>query len=108
MENAWLTSVEGSQGYRLARKLDATRRDLKRWNKNCFGISRERIKELEAKIARLQVSNPPRENLELEASLNWNLMIGWKERILNGSRSQESYGPRRVTRTQDSSIFPHW
>ena len=44
VENAWLTSVEGSQGYRLARKLDATRRDLKRWNKNCFGFSRERIK----------------------------------------------------------------
>ena len=60
VENAWLTSVEGSQGYRLARKLDATKRDLKRWNKNCFGISRERIKELEAKIARLQVSNPTR------------------------------------------------
>ena len=30
VKNAWLTSVEGSQGYRLARKLDATRRDLKR------------------------------------------------------------------------------
>ena len=79
MENAWLTSIEGSQGYRLARKLDATRRDLKRWNKKCFGNSRERIKELEEKIARLQVSNPTRENLELEASLNLEL-DDWLER----------------------------
>ena len=52
---------------------------MKRWNKNCFGISRERIKELEAKIARLQVSNPTRENLELEASLNLEL-DDWLER----------------------------
>ena len=73
VENTWLTFVEGSQGYRLARNLDATRRDLKRWNKKCLGNSRERIKELEAKIARLQVSNPTRENLELEASLNLEL-----------------------------------
>ena len=79
VENAWLTFVEGSQGYRLARKLDATRRDLKRWNKKCFGNSRERIKELEAKIARLQVSNRTRENLKLEASLNLEL-DDWLER----------------------------
>ena len=47
VESAWQMRVDGSQIIKLTKKLDATRRDLKRWNKRCFGTSRERIKKLE-------------------------------------------------------------
>ena len=47
VESAWQMRVDGPQILKLAKKLDATRRDLKRWNKRCFGSSRERIKKLE-------------------------------------------------------------
>ena len=73
VESAWHTRVDGPQNLKLAKKLDATRRDLKRWNKSCFGSSRERIKELEQKIARIQSLKATKENLELEASLSLEL-----------------------------------
>nr|POE54654.1 hypothetical protein CFP56_47295 [Quercus suber] len=73
VKSAWQTRVDGPQSLKLAKKLDATRRDLKRWNKSCFGSSRERIKELEQKIAQIQSLGATKENLELEASLSLEL-----------------------------------
>ncbi|XP_050242124.1 uncharacterized protein LOC126691087 [Quercus robur] len=73
IESAWQTRVDDPQSLKLAKKLDATRRDLKRWNKSCFGSSRERIKELEQKIAQIQSLEATKENLELEASLSLEL-----------------------------------
>ena len=73
VENAWKTRVDSPQSLKLDKKLDATKRDLKRWNKSCFGNSRERIKELEQKIAQIQSLEATKENLELEASLNLEL-----------------------------------
>ena len=37
VENAWQTRVEGSHGFRLAKKLSVTSSELVRWNKNSFG-----------------------------------------------------------------------
>ena len=73
VENAWHARVDGPQSLKLAKKLDATKRDPKRWNKSCFGNSRERIKELEQKIAQIQSLEATKENLELEALLNLEL-----------------------------------
>ena len=73
VESAWHTRVDGPQSLKLAKKLEASRRDLKRWNKSCFGSSREKIKELEQKIAQIQSFKATKENLELEASLNLEL-----------------------------------
>ncbi|XP_050259924.1 uncharacterized protein LOC126704995 [Quercus robur] len=73
IESAWQTRVDGPQSLKLAKKLEATRRDLKRWNKSCFGSSREKIKELEQKIAQIQSLEATKENLELEASLSLEL-----------------------------------
>ena len=73
VENAWHARVDSPQSLKLAEKLDATKRDPKRWNESCFGNSRERIKELEQKIAQIQSLEATKENLELEASLNLEL-----------------------------------
>ena len=73
IENVWQTRVDGPESLKLAKKLDATERDLKRRKKSCFGNSRERIKELEQKIAQIQSFKATKENLELEASLNLEL-----------------------------------
>ena len=69
VENAWQTRVEGSHGFRLAKKLSVTSSELVRWNKNSFGNTKEKIKDLEDKLLKIQQATPTKENLNLEASL---------------------------------------
>ena len=73
VDNAWQLDVEGSHDFRLANKLERTKKDLKKWNKEVFGIVRERIKSLQANIAEIQQKPPTKENLELEAALSLEL-----------------------------------
>ena len=73
VDNAWQLDVEGSHGFRLANKLERTKKDLKKWNKEVFGIVKERIKSLQANIAEIQQKPPTKENLELEAALSLEL-----------------------------------
>ena len=73
VEDAWQCRVDGSQGFKLVKKLSVTSQELKCWNKSSFGNSKEKIKGLKAKIAEVQQFPPTRENLELEASLNLEL-----------------------------------
>ncbi|KAK9990973.1 hypothetical protein SO802_025958 [Lithocarpus litseifolius] len=54
VKNAWQAEVEGSHAFRLARKLEETKQDLKKWNREVFGLVRERIKALQANIAEIQ------------------------------------------------------
>lgn len=61
--------MEGSHSYILARKLDATKKELQKSNKECFGHIKEIIKSNESKIARLQDAEPTKENLTFEAAL---------------------------------------
>ena len=65
--------VEGSHGFRLANKLERTKKDLKKWNKEVFSIVRERIKSLQVNIAEIQQKPPTKENLELEATISLEL-----------------------------------
>ena len=73
VDNAWQFDVEGSHSFRLVNKLEKTKKDLKKWNKEVFGIVRERIKLLQANIAGIQQKPPTKENLELEAALSLEL-----------------------------------
>lgn len=61
--------MEGSHSYILARKLDATKKELQKSNKECFGHIKEIIKSIKSKIARLQDAEPTKENLTFEAAL---------------------------------------
>ena len=61
--------MEGSHGFRLAKKLSVTGNVLVRWNKNSFGNTKEKIKDLEDKLLKIQQATPTKENLNLEASL---------------------------------------
>nr|POE60241.1 hypothetical protein CFP56_77219 [Quercus suber] len=70
MEGAWQTRVEGSHGFKRAKKLSVTCRNLLRWNKENFGNTKEKIKDLQNKISLIQQAVPSRENLNTEASLN--------------------------------------
>jgi len=51
VDNAWQFDVEESHGFRLTNKLEKTKKDLKKWNRQVFGIAKERIKSLQANIA---------------------------------------------------------
>lgn len=62
--------MEGSHSYLLARKLDATKKELQKSNKEFFGHIKEIIKSIESKIAKLQDAEPTKENLKLEAALS--------------------------------------
>ena len=57
----------------VANKLERIKKDLKKWNREVFGIVKERIKSLQANIAKIQQKPPTRENLELEAALSLEL-----------------------------------
>ncbi|XP_075663408.1 uncharacterized protein LOC142632996 [Castanea sativa] len=73
VDKAWQLQVEGSQGFKLARKQTNTKNELKKWNKEHFGNVRERIKVLEKKIEEVQGAEPTKENLELEVALSLEL-----------------------------------
>ena len=72
-EGAWQTWVEGSHGFKLAKKLSVTCRDLLQWNKENFGNTKEKIRDLRNKISLIQQAVPSRENLNTKASLNLEL-----------------------------------
>jgi hypothetical protein len=79
VERAWSLQVEGSHNYSLVKKCQKVRDEFTVWNRTCFGIIKNRIKEIEDKIKMLQDMAPTKENLELEASLNIELN-DWMER----------------------------
>ena len=73
VDNAWQVEVEGSHNFRLANKLERTKNDLKKWNREVFSIFRKRIKLHQANIAKIQQKPPTKKNLELEATLSLEL-----------------------------------
>ena len=79
VERAWSLQVEGSHNYSLVKKCQKVRDEFIVWNRTCFGIIKNIIKEIEDKIKMLQDMAPTKENLELEASLNIELN-DWMER----------------------------
>ena len=60
-------------GFDLQENWKRQKKDLKKWNKEVFGLVRERIKAKQANIAEIQQKPPTKENLKLEASLNLEL-----------------------------------
>ena len=79
VDDAWQCNIEGSHNFRLAKKLQQVKWALKKWNKECFGYAKTRIKELEKRIADLQDLEPSPSNLEQEVALSLEL-IDWLER----------------------------
>ena len=69
VEEVWQSIVEGSQCFKLARKIQQTRQDLKVWTRIQFGYAKTKIREIEARIKEVQDRAPTKENLELEATL---------------------------------------
>jgi len=62
-----LTNVHS---YKLARKQDVTNIELKKWNKTCFGLMKERIKSLQSNLAEIQGAELTK---EYEATLSLEL-----------------------------------
>lgn len=73
VHNAWQIEVKGFLSYKLAKKQDATKGEIRRWNKTNFGRIQERIKALENRLAEIQNVDPSKENLEMEVALNFKL-----------------------------------
>ena len=70
VENAWYDPLEGAHDMVLAKKFQKFRKGFIVWNKQVFGFSKARIKEIESKIGQIQDLPSTKENLELEASLH--------------------------------------
>jgi hypothetical protein len=79
VDDTWQCNIEGSHNFRLAKKLKRVKWALKKWNKECFGYAKTRIKELEKRIADLQDLESSPSNLEQEAALSLELN-DWLER----------------------------
>lgn len=73
VDNAWQVEVEGSHSFRLAKKLERTKKDLKKWNREVFSIVRDKIKLLQTNIVEIQQKTPTKENLQLEVALSLEL-----------------------------------
>jgi hypothetical protein len=69
VRQAWDVQISGSHHYRLAKKFSKVQKDLIRWNKTCFGLSRVKIRELEEKLKEIQVLDSSQENLAIKASI---------------------------------------
>ncbi|KAK1298314.1 hypothetical protein QJS10_CPB14g00920 [Acorus calamus] len=54
VENAWLTEVEGTPQYRLAKKLQLVKLALKKWNIEVFGDIHHKLKRGRDLLARIQ------------------------------------------------------
>ena len=87
VERAWGINVEGSQSFKLAKKIKRVTYDLKAWNRACFGCAKTKIKELESMIEEVRGRVPSKENLELEAALCFELdewlekeEVKWKQK----------------------------
>ena len=55
---AWNEDNGGSKFIRLCRKQEATRKALRKWNKEMFGKCQDRIQDLIQKITKIQECNP--------------------------------------------------
>ena len=69
VEKAWQGIVEGSHCFKLARRIQQTKHDLKVWNMNQFFYAKTKSREIEVRIKEVQDRAPTKENLELEAAL---------------------------------------
>ena len=70
----WLRML-GKQKWRVLMDFDLQenwkrQKKIKKWNKEVFGLVRERIKALQANITEIRQKPPTKENLELEVTLN--------------------------------------
>ena len=79
VENAWYDPLEGAHDMVLAKKFQKVRKGFIVWNKQVFGFSKARIKEIESKIGQIQDLPSTKENLELEAALHLEANA-WMER----------------------------
>ena len=73
VEKTWRADVGGNASYRLARKLDATRKVLKVWNVQHFGNCQTRIATLERKLEEIQSRTDGTMDLVLEKLFGANL-----------------------------------
>jgi hypothetical protein len=69
VERAWQIDVKRSYAFQLAKKFQIVKREFLKWNKEHFGQTRTRIKELERKIEVLQGMDLTTEVVETEAAL---------------------------------------
>ncbi len=66
VEKAWSIQVEGSQSFKLARKIRLVKTELLNWNKSVLDLPNSKSRNWKTKFRK---SEARRENLELEASL---------------------------------------
>ena len=79
VSQAWNLQVAGSHHYRLVKKIHRVQKDFIVWNRTTFGLTRDRIPELEERLKVIQVMNPSQENLAREAAIQLELNE-WLER----------------------------
>ena len=116
IERAWDINVEGSQSFKLAKKIKRVGDELKSWNKNHFGYAKTRIKELEKLIEEVRGRDPTKENLEIEVALCLELEewmekeeLKWKQKsrelwLREGDRNSKFFHLSTVIRKRNNRI----
>lgn len=69
IDSAWNEEVRGSHFTKLCKKQEATRKALRKWNKEAFGLCQMRINSLIHKIFEIQKAEPSDWNGNNEATL---------------------------------------
>jgi ribosome-binding protein aMBF1 (putative translation factor) len=64
IERTWDINAEGSQSFKLAKKIKRVADELKSWNKNHFGYAKSGIKELEKLIEEVKWQRPDKRKSE--------------------------------------------
>jgi hypothetical protein len=70
IENAWRTLVPWSPLFKVCTKIKETKKNLKKWNKEHFGIFQSRIKEAWNQLERIQNLDSSPEHLQMEANIS--------------------------------------
>ena len=116
IERAWDINVEGSQSFKLAKKIKRVGDELKSWNKNHFGYAKTRIKELEKLIEEARGRDSTKENLEIEAALCLELEewmekeeLKWKQKsrelwLREGDRNSKFFHLSTIIRRHSNRI----
>ncbi|XP_038989856.1 uncharacterized protein LOC120113120 [Phoenix dactylifera] len=121
VREAWRTPVRGDAMYRVSRRLELTRRRLRRWNREEVGDIFRRIEEAEEAITRLQMQEASgggltegemvelRSLLSLHDCLLRQQEIFWRQKsraqwIVEGDRNTRFFHQATVIRRQQNRI----
>ncbi|PKI63801.1 hypothetical protein CRG98_015785 [Punica granatum] len=116
VKNAWNTTVCGSKAYQFSSKIKSVKKDLKKWNKEVFGLCDSNIAEIMDNLDKIQgkpfTSDIKEQEQKLIADLEENLMrkdIIWRQKsrelwLKDGIRNSKFFHTSTIIRRRANHI----